>query len=86
MCVWESTVAANQVKGTMPILKFGALTCAIYLLIILLLELGTVFVARLFGGVILGGRPWGIAVFFASIWLLSYSIAQYAFRFPPISR
>jgi hypothetical protein len=70
----------------MPILKFSVLTCAIYLLIVLLLELGTMVYARLFGGVILGGRPWGIALFFASIWALSYSVAQYAFRFPPISR
>lgn len=70
----------------MPILKFSALTCAIYLLIVSLLEMGTIVSARLFGGVIVGGRPWGIALFFASLWVLSYSIAQYLFRFPPISR
>lgn len=70
----------------MPILKFSALTCAIYLLIVLLLDLGTIVFARLFGGVIFGGRPWGIALVFASIWALSYSTAQYVSRFPPINR
>jgi len=70
----------------MPILKFSALVCAIYLLIVLLLELGTIVSARLFGGIIFGGRPWAIALFFASLWVVSYSVAQYAFRFPPISR
>ena len=70
----------------MPILKFSALTCAIYLLIVLLIELGTIVFARLFGGVIFGGRPLGFALFFALLWVLSYSIAQYAFRFPPIIR
>jgi hypothetical protein len=73
-------------EAMMPILKFSALTCAVYLLIVLLLELATIVFARLFGGVIFGGRPWGIALFFASIWVLSYSVAQYAFRFPPSSR
>jgi hypothetical protein len=70
----------------MPILKFSMLTCAIYLGIALLLELGTIIFARFSGGIIIGGRPWGIALVFGLVWLLSYSVAWRVLRFPPILR
>jgi hypothetical protein len=70
----------------MPILKISILTCAIYLAIALLLDLGTALYACFFGGLVVGGRPWGIALVFAFIWLLSYLVAWHALRLPPITR
>jgi hypothetical protein len=79
----ESCSSDQGWEGDVVILKFGALTCAIYILVLLVFELGTIVYARLFGGIILGGRPWVVTLFFAFVWVLSYSVAQYAFRFPP---
>jgi hypothetical protein len=70
----------------MPILKFSILTCAIYLGIVFLVELGTIVFARFCGGIIIGGRPWGVGLIFAFVWLLSYSVAWRVLRFPPILR
>jgi hypothetical protein len=70
----------------MPILRISVLTCVIYILLALLLELGTTLAARFFGGLIIGGRPWGIALIFAIVWLVSYSVAWHLLRLPPIMR
>ena len=68
----------------MPFLKFSILTCAIYVMVVLLFELGTIAFARLFGGVIYGGRPSAMALFFGSIWAVSYCLAWYMFGLRPI--
>lgn len=68
--------------GTMLIFRLSILTCTIYLVITLLVELGMMAFAHFYGGVIIGGRPWAIGLIFCFVWLLSYSIAWHILRVP----
>ena len=71
----------NAEHARMMIIKLGLLTCLIYMTLLVVLDVSLTWVARLFGGVIVGGRSWGIAIIFAMVWVLSYVLAWRCLRF-----
>jgi hypothetical protein len=61
----------------MIIIKFAALTCAIYLAIAVILEVVFFVLSITRGGLMVGGGIRGWAVLFGLVWLVSFTSAFY---------
>ncbi len=62
------------------ILRLALLTCAFYLAIAILIEVASLILARLLGGFAISTKPWGWALIFGFMWLISFTLAWHVFR------